>query len=342
MTLPKKMPPKKCEEMFALFDEDGGGLIDAHEFGKLFNSLGYRASGGQVRELITSVMGEGSVQLDYASFVAVLAAWRAKTEPELAALAQKRALTPVRQQGVSESEVVKMQAMFDLYSSSGDTLNAADIMSLLRALGYSPLAGEIDRLLTEFDTSQLRRVDFTGYLAIFAKYRKVKGPAPLKPMPGSKKGSGTSKLSVEDINDFKDMFDIFDEDRSGSVNAAEVGNIIRSLGLFPTNKEVLGMLGEVDTDGGGTLDFQEFLPMMARLRSAEKPCNDGGTDDELLEAFAALDVDGEGVISAERLRALLTRLGEPLSLPEADDLLTQIGGSSSVNYRSVVASRVLQ
>ena len=39
---------------------------------------------------------------------------------------------------------------------------------------------------------------------------------------------------------------------------------MRSLGQNPTEAELADMINEVDADGNGTIDFPEFLTMMAR------------------------------------------------------------------------------
>ena len=39
---------------------------------------------------------------------------------------------------------------------------------------------------------------------------------------------------------------------------------MRSLGKNPTEAELQDMINEVDADGNGTIDFPEFLSLMAR------------------------------------------------------------------------------
>ena len=56
------------------------------------------------------------------------------------------------------------------------------------------------------------------------------------------------------------------------------------------------MIEEVDTDGNGTIDFPEFLGMMARKMQ------DTDTEEEIREAFKVFDKDGNGFISAAELR----------------------------------------
>ena len=51
------------------------------------------------------------------------------------------------------------------------------------------------------------------------------------------------------------------------------------------------MINEVDADGNGTIDFPEFLSLMARKMK------DTDTEEELIEAFKVFDRDGNGFIS---------------------------------------------
>ena len=65
--------------------------------------------------------------------------------------------------------------------------------------------------------------------------------------------------------------------------------------------------GQVDVDGNGTIDFPEFLSLMARKMK------DVDSEEELREAFKVFDRDGNGFISAAELRHVMTNLGEKLT-----------------------------
>ena len=84
---------------------------------------------------------------------------------------------------------------------------------------------------------------------------------------------------------------------------------MRSLGQNPTEAELQDMINEVDADGNGTIDFPEFLTMMARKMK------DSDSEEEIKEAFKVFDKDGNGYISAAELRHVMTNLGESLSFP---------------------------
>lgn len=50
----------------------------------------------------------------------------------------------------------------------------------------------------------------------------------------------------------------------GTITTKELGTVMRSLGQNPTEAELQDMINEVDADGNGTIDFPEFLNLMAR------------------------------------------------------------------------------
>lgn len=50
----------------------------------------------------------------------------------------------------------------------------------------------------------------------------------------------------------------------GTITTKELGTVMRSLGQNPTESELMDMINEVDANGNGTIDFPEFLQLMAR------------------------------------------------------------------------------
>lgn len=51
---------------------------------------------------------------------------------------------------------------------------------------------------------------------------------------------------------------------SGCITIEELATVIGSLGQTPTEEELHDMIKEVDADGNGTIEFGEFLNLMAR------------------------------------------------------------------------------
>jgi len=51
---------------------------------------------------------------------------------------------------------------------------------------------------------------------------------------------------------------------TGCITVEELATVIRSLDQNPTEEELQDMISEVDADGNGTIEFDEFLNLMAR------------------------------------------------------------------------------
>ena len=137
---------------------------------------------------------------------------------------------------------------------------------------------------------------------------------------GKQTGKMADQLTEEQIAEFKEAFSLFDKDGDGTITTKELGTVMRSLGQNPTEAELQYMINEVDSDGNGTIDFPEFLSLMARKMK------DTDTEEELIEAFKVFDRDGNGFISAAELRHVMTNLGEKLTDEEALGRRTGTGG----------------
>ncbi|KAF7031242.1 hypothetical protein CFC21_042601 [Triticum aestivum] len=139
------------------------------------------------------------------------------------------------------------------------------------------------------------------------------------------------QLSEEQIGEFKEAFSLFDKDGDGSITTKELGTVMRSLGQNPTEAELQDMINEVDADGNGTIDFPEFLNLMARKMK------DTDSEEELKEAFRVFDKDQNGFISAAELRQVMTNLGEKLS-EEVEEMVREadVDGDGQINYDEFV------
>ncbi|CAG8660041.1 5007_t:CDS:2 [Cetraspora pellucida] len=141
-----------------------------------------------------------------------------------------------------------------------------------------------------------------------------------------------NQLTEEQISEYQAAFSLFDKDKDGVITIKELRDVMKSLGQNPTQTELQEMMNEVDLDSNGTIEFNEFLNMMARQ------ADDGDNEEEMREAFKVFDKDSNGFISKDELRALMSNLGEKLTQGEIDEMFREadLDGDGQINYEEFV------
>ncbi|XP_020662683.3 troponin C, skeletal muscle [Pogona vitticeps] len=127
-----------------------------------------------------------------------------------------------------------------------------------------------------------------------------------------------SYLSEEMIAEFKAAFDMFDADGGGDISTKELGTVMRMLGQTPTKEELDAIIEEVDEDGSGTIDFEEFLVMMVRQMKEDAK---GKSEEELAECFRIFDRNADGYLDAEELVEIFKASGESVTDEEIQELM---------------------
>ncbi|KAJ1385137.1 EF-Hand 1, calcium-binding site [Sesbania bispinosa] len=139
-------------------------------------------------------------------------------------------------------------------------------------------------------------------------------------------------LREEQIGEFLEAFCLFDKDGDGCITIEELGSAIRSVDENPTLEELQIMMNEVDTDGNGTIEFEEFLNLMAtKMKETE-------AEEELKEAFRVFDKDQDGYISPSELRSVLRSIGEKVTEEELEQMIKEadLDGDGLLDYEDFV------
>ena len=133
----------------------------------------------------------------------------------------------------------------------------------------------------------------------------------------------TRKLDVpeEKLSEYKEAFDMFDKDHSGSISVQEISKIMKNYGNPMTKEEIQHMIKDIDTDNDGELTFEEFVTLMQKQVSEI----DETDEDAVLRAFKSFDKDHDGKITNYEFRYILTMLGfdEKFTEDEVDTLFKE-------------------
>eukprot|EP01039_Chlorochromonas_danica_P009021 gene9021-9956_t len=119
----------------------------------------------------------------------------------------------------------------------------------------------------------------------------------------------------------REAFDLFDKDKADAIIQEEVGTVMRSLGVFPTERSlVLDLLPQMqDEEPTGFISYDKFEKKVKNLLATKECAPDSG--DVLLQAFRALDSENQGYLSAEFLEEVMTTRGTPFRPKEMEAFL---------------------
>lgn len=134
-------------------------------------------------------------------------------------------------------------------------------------------------------------------------------------------------------NDAEQVFKKFDANGDGKISITELGSILNALGTVTPEEELKIVMKEIDKDGDGYIDLNEFIEFQRGGCSLE---GDHAVDDEkeLREAFNLYDQNKNGKISANELHSVLKSLGEKCTLKDCRKMIASVDvdGDGSVNF----------
>lgn len=134
----------------------------------------------------------------------------------------------------------------------------------------------------------------------------------------------------DQLNDFRDAFTLFDDRGDDKIHKMNLGEVVRALGLNPTEADIKKCLKDLNVD---RISFEQFLPIYEDICKKK----DQSTEEDFIEGLRVFDKDGSGTINSAELRHLLTTLGERLNDDEVEQLLMGLEDKhGNVNYEEFV------
>ena len=122
-------------------------------------------------------------------------------------------------------------------------------------------------------------------------------------------------LNEEEIEELRDAFDLFDTNGDGTIDPKELKAAMQSLGFEAKNQTVYQMISDIDKDGTGDINFEEFLDLMT------SKMGDSDTKEEIQKIFSLFDDDKTGFITIQNLKRVAKELGENLSDSELMEMI---------------------
>ena len=123
------------------------------------------------------------------------------------------------------------------------------------------------------------------------------------------------ELTEEQKTEIKKAFELFDKDNSKSIDVEELQYAMKALGIHLKKDKVKEIMAELDEDGNGTIEFDEFLQLMSEQIGARNGL------EELKKVFRTFDLDDTGKITVGNLVKVAKDLGETLTEDEARGMI---------------------
>lgn len=155
------------------------------------------------------------------------------------------------------------------------------------------------------------------------------------PRRGGASGTVATRLTDEELAEFREIFNLVDKDGGGTISKDELLELMETLGINASPEEVELMINEVDEDQSGEIDFDEFVAVMSRK------VNSSYTAEQVKSAFKIFEGTAPtGYIKVgDLMTALTTYCSEKVTEAQAAELISQLEPDTNglVNYQEYVS-----
>ena len=111
---------------------------------------------------------------------------------------------------------------------------------------------------------------------------------------------------------------MFDKDRDGQISMPEVRQVVMAMGQTPNDERIEALFKQVDLDGNGLIDYDEFVRLVEERVRAQPD------DTEMRAMFEAFDKDKNGTIELSELREVAEALGEKIPEDQLSDIVKNL------------------
>ncbi|KAF7009779.1 hypothetical protein CFC21_024283 [Triticum aestivum] len=159
---------------------------------------------------------------------------------------------------VKAADRAELARVFELFDRNGDgRITREELEDSLGKLGIPVPGDELAAMIARIDADGDGCVDVEEFGEL---YRTIMSTG----SGGAKGSSGEEAEAEEDDEDMREAFRVFDANGDGFITVDELSAVLASLGLKQgrSAEECRRMIGQVDRDGDGRVDFHEFRQMM--------------------------------------------------------------------------------
>ena len=143
-------------------------------------------------------------------------------------------------------------------------------------------------------------------------------------------------LTGEEFETLRDYFKDLDEDEDGKITRSELKAYFEVRSVSRSDDDVDTMMRMMDSDVSGSVEFPEFLEMLAFFEY-----NKGISEWQLRQMFRSKDKDGNGVLSADEIKLLFSMFTDWNTVPhqkEIEDIIKSLDNNDDgkIDYEEFI------
>ena len=139
-----------------------------------------------------------------------------------------------------------------------------------------------------------------------------------------------NQLSKERENKLKETFGLIDHDKDNYINSNEVGLLLRGLGIYLTEEDIVELNKELIQNGNDKVTYEELKKIYIEKLKTNK------TSKDLIQAFEFFDEEKTGKVNLNELKHSLIVLGDCLNEEEINYLINEIGDEDgNIDYKKL-------
>ncbi|KAG5670511.1 hypothetical protein PVAND_000770 [Polypedilum vanderplanki] len=147
---------------------------------------------------------------------------------------------------LSKDQMKILRDAFNVFDTERKGAISLDIIgTILELLGHEVNEDELDEILDEYDEDDTGEIEFAVFARLASRFVEPE--------------EDYDELRKE----LREVFMLYDKEARGYLPLDEFKKILREIDPELPEDELDEMIDEIDADGSGTIDFDEFMDVMA-------------------------------------------------------------------------------